>query len=77
MFKNWDTADLQDAYYNDAIRMIEKLRAGNIPAAETLAANVEMMKIEIGKRGICLYPIDVCMGVGADLGNPFAGVEGE
>ncbi len=77
MFKDWDTADLQDAYYNDAIRMIEKLRAGNIAAAEALAVNVEMMKIEIGKRGISLYPIDVCMGVGADWENPFAGVKGE
>lgn len=69
MFKNWETADLRNAYYNDAIRMIEKLQAGHIEAAETLAANVEMMKIEIGKRGIRIYPIDVCMGVGADLAD--------
>lgn len=59
--------DLKAAYYHYAACMIGELKDGRIEEAVQWAANIEAAKVELGQRGISIYPIDACMSVGADL----------
>ena len=67
MFAGWDEKTLLDAYYRAAMQMIEYLQDDKVTDAERYAMHVDEFKTEMNKRGILFYPIEVCMGVGADL----------
>jgi hypothetical protein len=66
-YSGWDEETLMHDYYCGAMKMIEYLQTENIEMAERHAMRVDQVKAEITKRGILFYPIEVCMGVGADL----------
>ncbi len=66
-YSGWDEETLMHDYYWGAMKMIEHLQNENIEMAERHAMRVDQVKAEITKRGIAFYPIEVCLGVGADL----------
>ena len=66
-FADFSDQELKAAYYHYATCMIGELKDGRIEEAQQWAANIEAAKVELGQRGIGIYPIDACMSVGADL----------
>jgi len=66
-YSGWDQETLMHDYYWNATKMLEHLQNECVEMAERHAMRVSQVKAEINKRGILFYPIEVCMGVGADL----------